>query len=813
MTIAIDNNLAAREEVACAHCGQPVPPGLIDGSALIQFCCGGCHAVFDTLHACGLDAYYRLRDTATAPANPTNAKFASFDTSAFASLYVQELASNTASVDLVLEGVSCAACVWLLERLPHVLEGVIEARLSLRESTVRITWNPQRVRLSRIARMLDSLGYTPHPAKGVSRQDLFRREVRKRVINLAVAGALMGNTMLLALALYAGRFDTMEESYAVLFRWISAALGITALCWPGFTFFRSAAAALRVGRVNLDVPIAMALLVGGIAGLINVCLNRGDIYFDSLTVLVSLLLVGRFLQFRQQRQADASVELLFSLAPAICRIVREDGSVDELPTEALRKGDLVEVRSGETIPADGVIENGRSSVHQAILTGESMPMSVHVGEVVYGGAQNQGAALRIRVSDVGSDSRVGKLMRIVEQGVAEKPPIVQLADRVGGWFVGIVSVVAAGTFAYWSRFSMTQAIDHTVALLIVTCPCVLGLATPFTLAIAIGKLARRDILVKSGAAMEKLSRYGEIVLDKTGTLTFGDLRLLHWIGPESLQPIVAAIEQHSQHPIARALRDEFRNTGNSSVIDVIESPSGGISAAVDGHRISIGSPTFHTGNDHTIDEELDAVRREWEATGCTAVLIAVDGIITAAAGLGDEVRDDSAAAIAHLSKADWRPRILSGDANGVVAAVARRVGIGLAKGELTPEQKLAVVRSIQTEDIPRTVVMVGDGVNDAAALAAADVGIAVHGGAEASLAAADVYIATPGLAPLVELVQTARRTLRTIHRNLMVSLGYNLLAGVLAVTGHMNPMLAAIIMPISSATVLTMALASVRRRP
>ena len=812
---------SAVAETSCAHCGLQVPAGLIDRTANEQFCCGGCRAVYQTLHACGLEAFYRLRDISGQPVKPSDSKFASFDTPTFHKLYVRprdSASDSIVSADLRLEGITCAACIWLIERLPHVVPGVIEARLSFRQKIVRISWDTEKIKLSQIAKALNRLGYTPHPAKGVSRSEIHRRELRTRMVGLAAAGALMGNTMLVAFALYSARAGRMEESYHQFFRWISAVFGVICLTFPGAVFFRSAWNALRVRRINLDVPIALALLMGGLAGTINVILNRGEIYFDTLTVLVFLLLVGRFLQFTQQRFADDSVELLFSLAPATCRIVREDSSVDEVPIEALLPGELIEVRSGETIAADGIVESGHSNVLQALLTGESLPVAVEVGSEVFGGSQNQGAVLHVRVKSVGDESRVGKLMRVVERGVGEKPAIVQFADRVSGWFVVAVSLAAAGTFIYWSRVGLGLAIDHSIALLIVTCPCALGLATPLTLAMVIGKLARRDILVKSGSAIEKLSRHGQILLDKTGTLTHGRLQLVTWNGPEELKSLAARIEQHSQHPVARALVEAIQPSGDTfELTDMQDRGEGGISAMTsypnrqgELREVHIGSPAFLSRTGVKVDPAMQILQKRLEKSGVTVVILALSGHAVALAGLADRVREDAATAVADLRRLGWRERILSGDAQAVVTTIATEVGIepNQAIGQMTPEGKLAAIRESRGTG---PVVMVGDGVNDAAALAAADVGIAVHGGAEASLAAADVYIATPGLIPLVNLIECSRKTMRIIHRNLFLSLAYNLLAGGLAAAGKMNPLVAAILMPISSVTVLSVVTASVRR--
>lgn len=799
--------------VACTHCGEPVPAGLVEPEAENQFCCGGCRAVFETLTSCGLEAYYKLLDAdeAAAPRSvrPSDSSFESFDSPAFERLYVQDRTDGLKTADLSLDGITCAACVWLLERLPRVVPGVIEARLSLREATVRVTWDPQAVSLSNAARALDRLGYRPYPARDGLSRERHRRESRTRLVHLAAAGAIMGNTMLLALALYSGTLGHMEEPFRMFFRWLSAGLGVLSLAWPGAVFFRSAWSAVKLRATNLDVPIALALAVGGVAGLINVVLNRGEIYFDSLTVLVFLLLVGRFIQYRQQRRADDAVGLLFNLTPSTCRIVR-DRQVVEAPVEALAVGDVVEVRPGELFPADGVVRSGRSSVNQALLTGESMPVAVGPDSAVHAGGQNVGSTVRARVEQVGRETRVGRLMRLIERGVQDKPPIVQFADRVGGWFIIAVTVAAAGVFAFWCRRGgVTPAIDHTVALLIVTCPCVLGLATPLTIAIAIGRLARQDILVKSGVVLERLSRGGDLLLDKTGTLTEGRLRLVEWMGESCWKSLVARLEQHSNHPVGRALCEALADEAcDAELTDRTDVGNGGVSAMLDGQELLVGSPTYARRSGVVVPESIDLAVSRLESEGYTAVVVAADGTAVAVAGLGDRVRDDTRTALHTLRFAGWRPSVLSGDARRVVHSVARQVGVddGDAAGEVAPEDKL---HRVEARPAGTVTVMVGDGVNDAAALAAADVGIAVHGSAEASLAAADVYTARPGLSPLVDLVGMSRRTMRTVRRNLMISLSYNLLAGGLAAAGVMTPMIAAIIMPISSATVLSLAVLSI----
>ncbi len=802
---------APTADTVCAHCGLPVPRGLIEPGADQQFCCNGCRTVHRLIRDNGLASFYNLRDHAAAsvkPAQVTGRRYDEFADPKFVDLYCRDAPNGLKTVDFVLEGVHCAACLWLIERLPRIAAGVIEARLALGASTARITWDPAAVTLPQIARTLDSLGYPPHPLRDRAGQDVRTREDRRYMILTAIAGACAGNAMLLAFALYAGMFGGIEEEFRQLFRWVSVFIGVVSLAVPGRVFFRGAWAAIRARTPNLDLPIALALGAGGVAGVVNVAVGRGEIYFDSLTVLVFLLLIGRWVQHRQQRRAADAVELLFSLTPSCARRVEPDGQVRETPIEAIEEGDVVEVRPGDAAPADGRVVEGASCVRQSLLTGESRPVEVGPGEPLFAGTINLQSVLRVRVSRTGRDTRVGRLMQLVEQGARDKAPIVRLTDRIGGWFVMTVIAFATVTFAAWATRGVGLAVDHAVALLIVACPCALGMTTPLAMAIAIGRAARRDILIKGGDVLERLARPGVIVLDKTGTITAGRTRLVHWFGDASLQTTVAAVERGCSHHIARACVEAFEDAWNHDPVEadaVAAHPEGGVSATVGGRRIKIGSPRWVEASEGAAPW-LDDARKVCDDESLTLVLVAVDGAVQAGMAFGDAIRDDAADAVARLRRDGWEVTVLSGDDPALTAAAAARVGIDPAqsRGAQTPEDKLGRINAMTRDG--GHVVMVGDGVNDAAALAAASVGIAVHGGAEASLAAADVYLDQPGLMPIVDLVETARRAMRLIRRNLAVSLAYNALAVGLAAAGLITPLAAAILMPLSSFTLLAMTL-------
>ena len=797
----------------CTHCGLPVPAGLVEAERELQFCCNGCRTVHQVIHEHGLDQFYQVAHaTGDMPwkASPSGRSFEDFDDPAFLDLYARPLGQGLQQVELYLEGVHCAACVWLVEKVPLALPGVVEARLDVRRSQATLVWSPAQTRLSDAARMLDQLGYPPHPYRGVQVRDLRRREDRRLLLKIGVAGAVAANVMLIAVALYGGFFEGMERQYETFFRWISLLATLPAMFFSGSVFFKGAWAALRHKRLHMDLPISLGLGAGFISGVVNTVRASGDIYFDSLTTLILLLLGGRWLERRRQRESADAAELLYSLAPTSARrldFTTEGEQVREVPVEALKARDLVEVRAGDLVPVDGVVEAGASELNLSLLTGESRPVVVRAGDPVHAGTTNLLSPLRVRVEATGEQTRVGRLMQVVEEAARRRAPIVRLADRLAVWFTGAVLLVAAGVFALWWWLDLAQAVNHTVALLIVTCPCALGLATPLAVSVAVGRAARAGILVKGGDVIEALSRPGLLLLDKTGTLTEGRVTLRLLKGDEGLLAPAAALERLVQHPAAQALVDAAaaREGGGREfrIGELRQDLGGGIRGVVDGDELWIGSPAWV---ESLLDGPLPDETRGWIAAvvaqGLSPVVLATGGRPAAVAGLGDALRPDAASTLALLQARGWRVGILSGDHPDIVARVAAELGLDPAacRGGVLPEEKLAAVEEAVRHG---TVVMVGDGVNDAAALSAATVGVSVHGGAEASLAAADVFLTKPGLAAVAHLVEGARRTVGVIRRNLVFSVCYNLLGAGLAAAGYINPLVAALLMPLSSVTVVT----------
>ncbi|MEQ9097200.1 MAG: heavy metal translocating P-type ATPase [Phycisphaerales bacterium] len=792
----------AQASQPCAHCGLPSPAGE-------RFCCNGCAMVYETISACGLEHYYDLKrrlDAQREPASQPAGSFIELDDAAFLARHATPLPAGLMRIEMYVQGVHCAACLWLLERLPTVVHGLQSVELDLARRTASLVWNPAEVTLSTIAREFARFGYPPHPVEPSAARDARRLEDRAYLIRIGVAAACAGNVMLLAFALYSGQFDAIGEPYRTAFRVLSAAIGLLALAWPGSVFIRGALAAIRTRTWHLDTPIAIALVAGSAAGLLAVVLNAGEIYFDSITMLIFLLLIGRWLQMRQQRRATDAIELLFSVTPRRVTLIRDREPVDAA-IDAVVVGDLVEVAPQQCVPVDGVIEHGTTHVDAAVLTGESRPIAATIGDPVAAGALNLSGAIRVRVTATGRDTRVGRLMADIERLSRARTPVIGSADRLARPFVLGVITLAALCFLLRLPAGVHAAFESTVAMLIVCCPCAVALATPLATSMAIGRLAGRGTLVKGGDTFETLAGAPTLVLDKTGTLTEGAYKVRDWLGEDALRPVVAAMESGASHPIARALAagDQHPRVG-----DIVHHGGLGVTASCEGRRIAAGSAALTLREHATMPGWARDAAARAQAAGLTAVFIAKDDDVAAVALLGDAPRAEARRAVDDLRALGWRPRVLSGDDQRTVTAIAAQVGIDDAAGDALPEAKRDAIATLKTDG---PVVMVGDGVNDAAALATATMGVAVSGGAEASMAAADVYLGRPGLAPLVDLARTSRGVIARIRLCLGLAITYNAVAAALTLAGLMSPIVAAIVMPLSSLTVLAIAIGAGRPSP
>ncbi|WP_442954754.1 heavy metal translocating P-type ATPase [Pelomicrobium sp.] len=804
---------------ACFHCGLPVPQASryavpVDG-VMRRLCCPGCEAVVRAIVAAGLESYYRHRSAL--PASPRDSlpeflrELELYDAPKVQQGFVRAAGEHVREASLILEGIRCAACVWLNEQQLARLPGVLGVSVNYATQRARIRWDETRVRLSEILRAIAAIGYTAHPYDPSRHEAILRQERRRALWELFVAGFGMMQVMMLALPSYLAGEGEMPRDVETLLRWAALLLTVPVVGFSSTPFFRGAWNDLRARRLGMDVPVALGIGLAFAASVWATLTGEGEAYFDSITMFVFFLLGGRYLEWNaRQRAADAS-EALARLRPAMAwklSAYPHSGEETRVAVAELAPGDYVRVRPGEAVPADGVVAEGTTAVDEALLTGESRPVAKRPGDGVVGASLNVESPVVVRVERVGEETVLAGILRLLDRAAAEKPPIAAAADRVAAWFVAALLMVAAGVFLYWSSVEPERALWITVAVLVVTCPCALSLATPAALGAATSRLARKGLLVTRGHALETLAKATHVVFDKTGTLTDGHLTLeevlpLGALPVEACLALAAGLEQGAEHPIGRALREAVRARGwtPSSGALPVRVPGAGMEAVIDGRRLRIGTPAFVA---ELVGQALPSSLSTFLEGHDTGVVLGAEDGYLAAFAFRDALRPDAAAAVAHLQAAGCQILLLSGDRPAAVRRVAERLGIERFVAGASPEEKLAWIERLQREGA--VVAMVGDGVNDAPVLARAQVSVAVGEAAQAARASADMVLASGRLLDLADGFALARRATRVIYQNFTWAIAYNLGALPLAVAGFVTPWMAGLGMAGSSLLVVMNAL-------
>jgi Cu2+-exporting ATPase len=799
---------AVAGEAGCFHCGLPLPQDDLYHARILGqervMCCAGCQAVARAIVAAGHESFYNLRDR---PAANTQALVPAFlreaqvyDDPRVQRRFVRELDAHEREAELLLEGIRCAACVWLNERHLHAQPGVLEAEINYATQRARVRWDSRITQLSSLLKAVAAIGYLAHPYDALQAQALLERERKALLKRFLVAGLLSMQVMMSAFALYTGDWYGIAPDLRLLIEWFCAVLTVPVLFYSAAPFFAGALRDLRLQRVGMDVPVAAALLIAYLGSLWHTISGAGAVYYESVGMFVFLLLGARYLELMARRRALQESERRARLAPA--QATRVVGANEEtLPVADLGVGDVVRVRPGETIPADGVIIAGSSSVNEALITGESLPQLRTVGAQVIGGSVNVESPLEIRVERVGDDTLLAAVLRLVARAQGDKPAIAQLADRLAGYFVVVVLLLAVGTVFYWLNAAPQQALASVIAVLVVSCPCALSLATPAATVAAATRLMALGLLPTRARALETLAQVTQVVFDKTGTLTEGCFtlsRVVVFSGAEAdWRQLAASIEAHSGHPLAQAIRAGW-NGAPLAASDVHAQAGAGLSALIEGHRVVIGTAGYlvtQTGCAPTA-----AQTEMLDGAGCSVAWLAVDGVIVCAFLCMDRLRKDAAATVCALAEQGVRVSLLSGDRPEEVARVAAVLGIADHQGGLAPADKLARLRALQQPGA--VVAMVGDGVNDAPVLAQAQVSIAIGAGAPLAAQSADAVLLGEHLTPLSEALKLARRMRGVIRQNLVWALLYNAVALPLAAVGLVPPWLAALGMSASSVLVV-----------
>jgi len=699
-------------------------------------------------------------------------------------------------VSLSLEGMTCASCATRIERKLNKLEGV-EATVNYATEQAAVDYDSDRVEVDDLLHAVEAAGYRARVAKRAAEDGERARRLRNRVVVSAVLTAPLALLMIPPLQ-FAG------------WEWLAFALSTPVVLWAGYGFHRAAWLNARHLAATMDTLISIGTIAAWAWSVVALTLaENAHTYFEVGAVITTLILLGRFLEARAKRRSSAAIRALLELGAKEVRVLR-DGREVVLPVEELGTGDLFVVRPGEKIATDGVVEEGSSAVDQSMLTGEPVPVEVASGSEVAGATINAHGRLIVRATKVGSETALAQIARMVEEAQAGKAPIQRLVDRVSGVFVPIVIVLSLATLAGWLLLTGDEAAAFTaaVAVLIIACPCALGLATPTALMVGTGRGAQLGILIKGPEVLERTRRITTIVLDKTGTVTEGRIRVADalpapGVAREQLLRFAGAAEDASEHPIARAIAERAREElGALPPVEGFRNRAGlGVEAVVDGRTVVVGRPSFLGEWGVELPPELAGERDEAEAMGQTVVAVAADGAVLGLLAVADRLKPTSADAVAELKALGLAPVLLTGDNERTARAVAADVGIERVLADVLPEDKVNEVRRLQ--DAGEVVAMVGDGVNDAPALAQADLGLAIGTGTDVAIEASDLTLVSGDLRAAADAIRLARGTLRTIKGNLFWAFAYNVAAIPLAVVGLLNPIVAAAAMAFSSIFVVT----------
>ncbi len=798
------------EAASCYHCGLPVPDDtdfqLVILNEERRLCCHGCQAVAQAIVDNGLDDYYRYRTDMPKSGEelvPEELrKLDLYDHPEVQKSFVHDEGGTVRQASLILEGITCAACIWLNERHLRQLPGVKSASVNYASHRARVTWDDNIVKLSTILAEIRKLGYHAHPFN-VQQQEELRQQRRKLDFRrMAVAGLSAGQVMMLAVALYAGEAQGMEQGTTQLLRWFSLLLTAPAVMYAALPFYISAWSVVKRGCANMDVPISFGILAGFVGSIWTTIQGSGAVYYDTITMLVFFLLATRFLERGAREKSVEAAENLLRLAPAMATRL-QNGQQELVPVMDVATDELILVRPGETIAADGVVSEGASSVDESLLTGESRPLAKVVGDKVIAGSINYESPLTVRVTGVGENTVLAGIARLLDRAQAEKPRLAELADVVASWFTYALLAIVVLVAAVWWWLAPSRVFEIVLSVLVVSCPCALSLAAPAAFAAAASHLVARGVLLTRGHALETLARATHIVFDKTGTLTLGKPELIDTIAladvdAASCLRVAASLEQASEHPLAQSFLKAVEKQDLLAVDNAENLPGCGMVGSIAGERYTLGNARLAPGI------ALPGLPEAAMLPGATVIWLCDAKRALAAFVLADTLRPQAAELVKALQQSGVRVSVLSGDAPEAVSHFAGQLGIQNWRAGLTPEGKLTALHEWQTSG--EVIAMVGDGINDAPVLAGAPVSIAMGGGTQMARASGDIVLLSENLLEIDHARTTSRFGMIVVRQNFLWALGYNLIALPFAASGHLSPWLAALGMSVSSLVVVLNAL-------
>jgi P-type Cu2+ transporter len=775
----------------CYHCGDVVPVNVdLQVEILGQqraMCCPGCQSVAKTIVDSGLTSYYEYRTEQAAKVQLVPEELQAlinYDNADIQADFVFKH-EKLDEVTLSLDGVSCAACAWLIEKQVSNLLGVEFVRVNTVTNRAMIRWDSTKIKLSQLLTTIHQLGYKAAPFDADEQEALYHQSMKRYLYRLGIAGLASMQVMMLAVALYLEVFGDLDSGFKSYFRWVSLIFATPVLLYSALPFYFNAWRSLRGMTFGMDVPVSLALLFAYSASFIATITGQGDVYFESVSMFTFFLLVGRYLEAKARHQAAAASGNLLKLVPAFATLVNGQ----QVPVKSLQVGDLVRVLPGEHIPADGLVLKGITHVDESMLSGESEPLVKNVGDVVYAGTVTMDEGIELEVTKAKIDSMIHQIVRLQDDAQSSKPQIALLADTIARYFVAAILVIAASTWLYWHYHASQDAFWIMLSVLVVTCPCALSLATPTAITCATSLMGRNGLLLRKSHVFETLCKVNHLVIDKTGTLTLGKIAISDVIchashSQQECYAIAAAIESYANHPIAHAFKPFFDS--HYQVFDVMNHIGQGLEGVYLGQKIKIGSAKFVLGDSSTIAQK--------------AVYLSLNNSCVATFICQDPLREDAALFIDSFHRANIKVSLLTGDSNVIAENLAKQLKINHVIAECSPSDKLSFLRSLPNNTVS---MMVGDGINDSPILAGAHLSVAMGGGTDIAKASADMVLLNDNLGRLLIARQLAFKTRKIIRQNLCWALAYNFAILPLAVMGLIAPYIAVIGMSASSIIVVS----------
>ncbi len=795
---------------SCFHCGLPVDDknrveNSIQGE-LREFCCHGCSSVCEMIYDSGLEGFYQRTPDgqllSPPPEPPQETRL--YDIDEVQSEFVHEM-GNVRDMHLIVEGIHCSACVWLIERSLAKLPGILDVKVNLANKRLFVRWDNSQTKISSIIDHLSHIGYAATPFNPETAEGAIQKQNRALLLRMAFAAFTMMNLLWVSIALYSG---ADQGEFKQLFHWVGFCLATPTLLYSGWPFLRGAYTGLRNLNLTMDVPIAIgATTTYSYSVFITFSqATVGEVYYDTVVNFIFVILVGRFLEAKSKRHAVAATQRLMDLQPRVANVLR-DNETHIVPIRAIQLNEIILVKPGDKIPVDGIITEGESSIDESLLSGESAPVKKQRGDTLSAGTVNINNTLKVRVTATLRNTSLGKIISLVEEAQASKAPIQCIADQIVPWFVAATLALATFTFIYWYSDGIELALLASTSVLIITCPCAFGLATPMSIAVASGLAARHGLLIKNGAVLEHLSSIRHFVFDKTGTLTEGQMRVKQIVTDgeqDKLINAVAHVESLSEHSIARAILRYAKENRISIDADRVNefhnSPGYGVTGSFEGQNILIGTQRWLQQNNIELDPAFLEQAHALETQAISCVHVAIDHHHSGFIAIADQLRADARQLVDNLRSAGINMTLLTGDKQAVAEAIASELGGMNVIAEVLPADKDQVIQQLQQQG--EQVAMIGDGVNDAPALIRSDVGIAIGSGTDVSMESADIVLLSNELDKIRLAADLSRRTLRTIRQNITLSITYNIIMVPLAMMAYITPLFAAIAMPISSLAVI-----------